>query len=92
MDILLPTNDAFIEQVAKAIARERLYRESTELLKQTIGLTLPDNPALDQRFDQEFELLWDSTDADGEWERESYNNDARAAINKINLLLLTMPE
>ena len=91
MNILLPTDINFIEQVAKAIGRERMHRDAVDLLEKSIGLTLPDTPDLDRRFDKEFEYLWTSSNEDCVWNRENYMADATTAINKINLLLLTMP-
>lgn len=91
MNILLPTDEKFVEQVAKAIARDRLHREAVELVKNAIGITLPDTPDLDRRFDREFESLWIGEEEECVWNRENYTIDAITAINKINLLLLTMP-
>ena len=91
MNILLPTNDLFVEQVAKSIARDRLHREAVELVKNAIGIDLPDTPDLDRRFDREFEILWAGDEEESAWNRVNYTADAITAINKINLLLLTMP-
>jgi hypothetical protein len=91
MNILLPTDEKFVEQVAKAIARDRLHREAVELLKDALGMDLPESPALDRRFDIEFESLWAGDEEECVWNRENYTIDAITAINKINLMLLTMP-
>jgi hypothetical protein len=91
MNILLPTDEKFVEQVAKAIARDRLHREAVELLKDALGMDLPESPALDRRFDVEFESLWVGDEEECVWNRENYTIDAITAINKINLMLLTMP-
>lgn len=91
MNILLPTDDQFVENVAKAIGRDRLFREAADLLETAIGVKLPDSDAIDARFDSEFEYLWHAKDDECVWNRESYRADAVVAINKINLLLLTMP-
>jgi hypothetical protein len=91
MNILLPTNEIFVEQIAKAIARDRLHREATELLQNATGITLPDTQELNDRFDHEFEIIWQGKDDECVWNRENYRTDAITAINKINLLLLTMP-
>ena len=90
MNTLLPVNEQFVELVAKAIARDRLHREAQDLIKYTMGIALPDSPALERRFDTEFEQLWVGHEDECVWNREQYTIDAITAINKINLLLLTM--
>ncbi len=89
MNIMLPTNDEFIEQVAKAIGRDRLHRDASDLLESALGIKLTNTDNIEARFDKEFERLWYSTDDESVWNRESYEADAIAAINRINLLLLT---
>lgn len=91
MSTLIPTSDEFVEQIAKAIGRARLHRDAADLLHSTLGIKLVDSDRLDARFDREFEALWSSDDEEAVWSREGYQEDAIAAINKINLLLLTMP-
>lgn len=91
MNIMLPTDDQFIETVAKAIGRDRLFREASDLLETVVGIKLPESTAIEDRFDREFEFLWTSSDEESVWNREGYRADAIAAINKINLLLLTLP-
>ena len=86
---MLPVNEQFVELVAKAIGREKLFREANALLQDAVGLKLPDSEAVDERFDREFERLWAGNSVDCEWNRTSCRADALAAINKINLLLLT---
>jgi len=90
MNIMVPTSDAFVEEVAKALGRDRLFRDASELLESTLGIPLKESDSLDERFDREFEKLWAGADEDAEWNRQSYKADALTAINKINLLLLTM--
>jgi hypothetical protein len=92
MDIMIPTSDKFVEEVAKAIGRDQLRRDAELLLEAAIGIKLPETDALDARFDLEFEILWNGKDEESLWNREVYTSNAIAAINKINLLLLTMPE
>lgn len=89
MNILLPTDEKFVESVARAIGRDRLFREAAELLN-TVGVVLPDSDALESKFDAEFEYLWNLDEEECVWNKESYRADALVAINKINLLLLTM--
>jgi hypothetical protein len=90
MNILLPTNEDFVESIAKSIGRERLFREASEVLNQ-VGVILPSSDELESKFDVEFEHLWNHGDDACVWNKESYCADALAAINKINLLLLMMP-
>ncbi len=90
MNILLPVDDQFVEHVAKAVGKDRLHREAAEILQSAVGLNINDAPALDAKFDREFERLWKSDDEECKWNRENYRADALAAINQINFLLLTM--
>jgi hypothetical protein len=90
MSFLLPTNEEFVEEVAKALGRDRLFRDASDLMKSKLGVTLKETESLDARFDGVFEQLWAGDDEEAEWNRENYKADALTAINKINLLLLTM--
>ncbi len=90
MNILLPTDEQFVEQIAKALGRDRLRREAFELLKAAYGSRIGDEDSLDAKFDIEFNKLWNGTDEECTWNRENYREDAITAINTINLLLLTM--
>lgn len=92
MNTLVPVDNKFIEQVAKSIGRERLYRDAVFLVENATGTKLPLTPEIEDSFDHEFELLWACDDPDGVWNREQCIADAQAAINKINFLLLTTPE
>jgi hypothetical protein len=87
-DILLPVNDEFVESIAKAIGRDRLYREALDILN-LAGVNMVEE--LDARFDNEFEYMWNLEDEDCVWTRAGCIADAKVAISKINLLLLTMP-
>jgi len=90
MNILLPVDDQFIEHVAKAVGKDRLHREAAEILQEAAGLDINATPALDAKFDREFDRLWKSDEEECVWNREHYRADARAAVNHINFLLLTM--
>lgn len=90
MNTMLPIDDQFIEQVAKAVGKDRLFREASALLENTIGVNISQAGISEDRFTHEFEKLWAGTDEECKWNREEYRADARAAINKINFLLLTM--
>ena len=90
MNTLVPTSDSFVEEVAKALGRDRLFRDASALLQLQLGITLKETDTLDARFDSAFEQLWAAVDEDAEWNRDNYRADAIVAINKINFLLLTM--
>lgn len=87
---MIPTDDAFVKQVAKSIGKDRLFRESMILLESVLGYNPETVSGIDNRFDQEFEVVWADSSEDGVWNREQFAGDALAAINKINLMLLTM--
>ena len=89
MNIMLPTDDKFIEHIAKSIGRDRMFREASELLQSTMGIRLPDNDDINDRFDREFNILWDSTEEECVQNKGNYIKDAILVINKINLFLLT---
>lgn len=88
--ILIPTDEQFVESVAKAIGKDRLYRDATNFLMSTLGIAIKDSDTLERRIDIEFEKLWASNDAESVWNKENFKADALIAINKINLALLTM--
>jgi hypothetical protein len=90
MNILLPTTTEFVDQVARSMARDRFQREALEVAMAVLGVRIQETDELDARFDKEFDLLWNGKDEESVWNRESYRSDAVAAINKINMLLLTV--
>ena len=85
---MLPTNDEFVDSVAKAIARDRMYREASDALEDMIGIRIESVDRLDQGFDPVFETVWNGNKPFNIEQRESYRQDARAAISAINLKLL----
>lgn len=85
---LLPTDHDFVERIARAIGRDRLFRDASDLMKISTGVGL-DESADSEIFDREFELLWHDPSEVSVWNVEGYRADALAAIRKINLLLLT---
>ena len=60
MGTLLPTDNQFVEKIAMAMGRDRLYREASELMETAIGIKLEDINDVDNRFDAEFDLLLSS--------------------------------
>jgi hypothetical protein len=89
MNYMIPSDDATIETVARAIARSRIHRDADQALVRMAGVSLNDNQRLEESFDRIFEILWNRDDPADHRERETYRADARAAISAINLKLVT---
>lgn len=89
---LIPSTDAFVEDVAKAIARNRLRNESSVELESSTGLKMEDIPDIEATFDRIFDQLWNSSGTVADNQRKSYREDATAAIRAINLKLITSTE
>ena len=91
MNIMLPTDSSFVEKIAIAIARDRLHRESIEILESMLGINVPEEilESEDENFDAVFEAAWNSNSEAAKYNKDSYIADAKAAVNRINLLLLT---
>lgn len=86
---LVPTDDAFIEEVAKSIARNRIYNDATNTFQQLIGRPIDESIGIEDTFDKIFETLWSRPAAEDEQQRQHYRSDALAAIRMINLKLMT---
>lgn len=78
----IPTDDNFVEHIAKTIARDRLMAEAVE--------DIADIDDTDDWLESAFEELWAGTDDNDVRQREAYKSDALAAIRAINLKLLTL--
>lgn len=91
---LLPTDDEFVNQIAKTIARTRWEREAGAYLKAEMGETLDIVPPeeLDAALERVFSGLWNGTTKNDEEQRNNYRSEALAAISAINLKLLTLSE
>lgn len=85
---MLPSDDDFIETIAKAIARDRLYRESEHAIAELVNRSNIDNETIDVTFNTVFENLWAGTSTNDINQKNNYRADARAAISAINLELL----
>jgi len=85
---MVPVNDEFIEMVAKAIAKNRLFEDATGTIRDMVGGSLEDSPRLNQSFDMIFERLWAGDSPHDELQKSMYRSDARAAISAINLKIL----
>jgi hypothetical protein len=89
-NLLLPAHDEnFIMTVAKAIGHERVLKDTDQVLLKTIGYDLQHDPLLLARLESEFENLWCGKTEYDRQVRERFRADAMAAINAINLHLLT---
>jgi len=89
---LIPTDETFIEEIAKAIARGRMHNDTSRALQDMIGVPLEDSAPLERSFDSVFEILWAGNHPGDHEQRESYRSDALAAIRAINLKLMTTGE
>lgn len=86
---MLPTDDEFVEEVAKAIAKDRLHRDASHALEEMIGIKIQDTEVLENSFERVFNILWNGSTPVDIKNREEYRADARAAISAINLKILT---
>jgi len=91
-NLLLPANDEFVDTVARAIARSRIYHDASTALENMIGIGISDSESLESTFDTIFDRLWNGTSPHDENQKNQYRTDARAAIAAINLKLLTSIE
>ena len=82
----IPTDDNFVEYIAKTIARNRM----DEAASKEIALPLETLHKMEGPLDRIFEELWAGTDDNDVRQREAYKSDALAAIRAINLKLLTL--
>lgn len=91
-NLLLPVNDDFVEVVAKAIARNRMYQDASAAMEDMIGIRLEAADQLESTFEKIFDRLWSGTSAHDERQKAQYRSDAKAAIAAINLKLLVSSE
>ncbi len=89
---LLPTDEQFIEKVAKSIARDRLRRDASATIEKMIGVNVDISMQVEATFDRLFDKLWNNNGPADITQKNGYREDAHAAINTINLLLITAPE
>ena len=89
---LIPSTDVFVDDVAKAIARNRLKNEAAAELESTTGIRMDDVSGIELTFDRIFDQLWSSPGITAETQRKNYREDAAAAIRAINLKLITTTE
>ena len=89
---MLPTDDAFVKDVAKAIAKNRLLGDAKYVAAEALGQFPGAEELLESMFLPIFEKLWEGNGEEDRYQRERYIEDAQAAISVINLKLLTMAE
>lgn len=85
---MIPTNDQFVELIAKAIAKNRILNEAKESVEDIIDRVPDVMEQLEDVLDKTFEEMWKSGSAGDQ--RQLYREDARAVISAINMKLLTM--
>ena len=87
---LIPVDEKFVEEVAKAIAKDRLQRDAASTVEHMLGKNPAITSQIESVFDRVFDKLWEGdTDAD-KIQKDGFRNDAIAAIRLINLKLLTL--
>lgn len=86
---MIPVNEKFVEEVAKAIARDRLQRDASHTVEQMLGKNPTITKNIEAVFDRVFDKLWEGTSDADNAQKEGYRSDAIAAIRLINLKLLT---
>jgi hypothetical protein len=89
----IPTDDNFVEDIAKAIAKDRFENDAEDTIKEMLGSDFDISNYLESKFegtiDQIFETLWKGSSLNDEKQREIYRANAIAAISAINLKLIT---
>jgi hypothetical protein len=85
---LIPSDAAFVESVAMAIAKGRLKGDATQVLQEMIGVDINMSDELDETFDAVFAAIWAGTSELDMRQKASYRADALAAISAINLKLM----
>ena len=88
---LVPTTDEFIEEIAKAIARERFSNEIAAQTQSYAGVEVSAVKGFEEAVDKVFERLWNGSLPQDEHQKDLYRKDAAAAIRAINLKFFTLP-
>ena len=89
---MIPADDEYVEAVAKAIARNRLFEEAAAQIGGVTGIDQFDSiiqETMQQSFDIVFQRLWDGTSDVDMRQKAAYRGDARAAIAALTVKLLT---
>jgi hypothetical protein len=86
---VVPNDLEFISEIAKSIARERMIKESTLRIVEK-GISVENVEQMENAMEKVFERLWSSPEEINMHQRKSYIDDARVAINAINLKLILL--
>lgn len=88
----VPTDEQYIETVARAIARNRLHQDASDSMQNALGISFDMSEKLEETFDGIFERLWAGNSENDLKQKANYRADAVAAINAINLKLIITSE
>ncbi len=86
---LIPTDEEFIEHVARSIAKNRLEQDASASMTELLGVKIDISEKMEATFDKVFETLWSGESENDLRQKTNYRADALAAINAINLKLIT---
>jgi hypothetical protein len=86
---LIPSDASFVEDIARAIAKNRLYKEALANVRSIPELDVASTQMIEDSFESVFEALWAGTSELDELQKAGYRSDALAAIRSINLKLIT---
>lgn len=87
---LIPTNEEFIEEIARSIALDKFLRDVNDGMNQFGKMKVIQEDEIRQAFNEAFNKVWISENPADELSRESYRAVAITAIRAINLKLLTI--
>ena len=89
---MVPVDEEFVEEIAKAIAKERFEAELSSQVQAAIknmGVDAQQLNGFENTIDRVFERMWGSNNPQDEEQKSLYRKDAQVAIRAINLKLLT---
>lgn len=86
---MIPTTPSFVEVVAKAIGRNRMWQHADAEVRKYHGKGIENTEILEDTFEKAFLDVWDGQTSNDEHQRQVFRADAIAAISAINLKLLT---
>ncbi len=87
---MLPTDEAFIEEIAKAIAKNRILSEVGSDVNDMITFIPEVADKVEGILDDVFDNIWAGMGEQDVKQKDLYREDAKAAISAINLKLLTL--
>ncbi len=95
-EYLIPTDERFIEAIAKSIAKARMLDDAgydiDTIVSSAVGIDCLTINKIDKIVNEVFEGVWNSSAEEDKVQREMYMKDAVAAISAMNLELLTLTE